>query len=274
MTGFTYRGLHSIRDIGIVFKTLARPPCPPPRIKNETVPYLDGSIDYSSENGRIYYDDKVVEIELSVVEKNLMALHEKITKVVSWLAGGYSALVFDDMPFTVWNAIPVSLDSIAPELARVGKTTVQFRCTPFNNAIFDSSGPVLGSDILLGSDIPIGFGENMEADLQNGQNILDFPYVGTAYSSPKIVFTNTSATSVTVSCNGKTITYNGDVDGLIIDCKRFSCIINDTDVSFNASGDYFEFSPQQSNRITFTIDASAHVEVIYDLSYFYGVTGL
>ena len=274
MTGFTYRGLHSIRDIGIIFKTVARPPCPPPRIKNETVPYRDGSIDYSSENGRIYYDDKLLELELSIADKSLIPLHEKITKVVSWLAGGYSALVFDDMPLTVWNAMPVRLDSIAPELARVGKTTVQFRCTPFNNAMFDSSGPVLGSDILLNSDIPIGFGEEIEFDVQNGQSTIDFHYIGTAYSLPKLVFSNTTATTVTVTCNGKTISYDGDIDGLVIDCKRFSCLYNGADVSSNATGDYFEFSPSQSNQIKITCNAAAHVEVIYDLSFFYGVTGL
>lgn len=274
MTGFTYRGLHSIRDIGIIFKTVARPPCPPPRIKNETIPYRDGSIDYSDEHGRIYYDDKVLELELSIVDKGIIPLHEKITKVVSWLAGGYSDLIFDDMPLTVWNAMPVSLDAIAPELARVGKTTVQFRCTPFNNAMFDSGGPVLGSDILLNSDIPIGFGEEIEFDLQSGQNTLDFSYIGTAYSSPQLYFTDTTATTVTVTCNGKTISYDGDIDGLVIDCKRYSCLYNETDVSSNAAGDYFEFSPGQSNQIKITCNAAAHVEVIYELSFFYGVTGL
>ena len=150
MTGFTYRGLHSIRDIGIVFKTESRPILPPPRILNETVPYRDGSIDYSMQNGRIYYDDKIMELQISIVGRNLKTLHEKISKVVSWLAGGYGELIFDDMPLTVWHAMPVNLNAIAPELAKVGKTVVQFRCKPFNTTIIDSLGVFLGDSVPLG----------------------------------------------------------------------------------------------------------------------------
>lgn len=274
MFGFTYRGLHSIRDIGVVFKTVSRPIVAPPRITGEDVPYRDGSVDFSSENGRIYYDDKVLELQISIVDKNLPALHKKITKVVSWLVGGYADLIFDDMPFTVWRAMPINYDTIAPELARVGKTTVQFRCRPFNQAIFNNTGPMLGSNIPLGSDIRIGFGKESEFTLQNGRNELDLIYIGTAYARPKLVFSETTATSVTVTCNGRTISYSGDIANLIIDCEKYVCYQGGADDSANAQGEYFELSPNQPNQLTVTCNAPAHLQVIYDLSFYYGVTGL
>lgn len=274
MTGFTYRGLHSARDIGIVFKTRARPTLPPPRISSETVPYLDGSIDYSFQNGRIYYDDKVLELDIAIVGTNLKSLHEKINRVVVWLAGGYAPLIFDDMPLTVWNAMPISVDSIAPELARVGKTTVQFRCAPFNTAIFDSAGPRLGSGIPLGADIPIGYGSERVYTLTSGTNTIDFDYFCTAPSRPQLVFTDTSASAVSVQCNGRMISYIGEMGGLTINCANYTCLLNSADVSYNASGDFFEFAPDKDNSLNITINASARLEVIFELSYLYEVTGI
>lgn len=155
--GITYRGIHS-SDVGLIAKVVTKPAAPPVRVIEETVPYRDGSVDYSESGGRLFYDDKIMEIEFKAIGPELSRTEYIVSKAVNWLMGGFGDLILDSAPLTKWIAKPIELSDIATELYRVGSFTVQFRCKPFNQLVFDSLGPELDCDIQLDSDVPIGYG--------------------------------------------------------------------------------------------------------------------
>lgn len=275
MMGITFRDKHSARDIGVAVKTVARPVMPPPRIVEDSVPYEDGNIDFSELGGRVFYDDKVVEIEISIVGKELTSLHRKISKVAGWLSGGYGYLIFDDMPYTVWIASPVNTSSIAPELQKVGKTTVQFRCRPFNRLLFSSLGIPLDSYVPLDSDIPIGYGDESIIQLKPGMNKIEYDYIGTAPTKILTRITGTSTGGVTIFNEAKpdkVISYQYPFNELFINSESWVCIADEKDVTEKVSGDYgvLEFSPGiNSINVMFTGIEEAVLQFDFFANYLY-----
>ena len=165
--GITFRGKHS-NDIGVIVKTVGRPFSPPVKQIDEEVQYRDGNIDLSETGGRLYYEDKVLELEFQMICPDNIALQRSASKLVNWLSGGYGELIFDDMPTVKWIAKPVDLDDMKIELYKNSKATVQFRCRPFNDWRYNSSGIPLDSDIILDCDLPIGMGDENEISFQAG----------------------------------------------------------------------------------------------------------
>lgn len=271
MSGITFRGKHSGRDFGLAVRTVSRPIIAPVRTSFETVPGRDGSIDYSELYGRVYYDDKLTEIEISVVAKDIVKLHQKITKTVEWIAGGYGDLLFDDMPNIVWRAFPVSVNDIAPELQRVGKTVIQFRCKPFNRLLWSSKGLEIDSDIPIDSDVPIDFGDDSEYALSNGTNTIVYQNISTVPVSPVFCVTG-NISSLVIECGGKTLSYRGGFTSLSIDCDRWETLDGDTDVSYNTTGEYPELLPGE-NTMTVITDGAGQLIIDFYPQYLYGDDG-
>lgn len=272
-TGFTFRGKHSGRDIGVTVRTVSRPVLPRQKEVTEDIPYMDSVLEYTDAGGRAYYQDKVLEIEISVVEDDLKTLQKKISKVASWLNGGFGHLIFDDMPYICWIALPVDVDGIAPELARVGKTIVQFRCRPFNELIFSSDGIPLDCDIPLDSDIKIGFGEENEADLTNGENIITLDYIGTAPVRAVLHFEG-AFSAVSVALEEKQLTFHppSPVTLLDIDCATYTCICGAVDMTKYSDGEYPELHAGE-NELHITCIGSGTLRLKYNYKYLYGDEG-
>lgn len=112
--GITFRGKHS-NDIGVIVKTVGRPFSPPVKQIDEEVQYRDGNIDLSETGGRLYFEDKVLELEFQMICPDNIALQRSASKLVNWLSGGYGELIFDDMPTVKWIAKPVDLDDMKIE---------------------------------------------------------------------------------------------------------------------------------------------------------------
>ena len=269
MIGFTFRGKHSRRDMDIVFRTRARPIIPPVRVIEETIPYEDGSLDYSEQNGRLYFDDKVIELEITVIRNNLKSLHQQISKVVSWLSGGFGDLIFDDMPYVIWTAKPVNIDSISPELMRVGKTVIQFRCHPFNRLIFSSYGIPIDSAIPLESGIRIGYGgENYHA-LITGENEIEMEYIGNAPVRPTICFTG-EINNLTIICGEFKLSFEGMADGLQLDCKNRTATIGEQNVTEQTTGEFLELQSGNNNIVISCGSGSGSVFFDYYPQFLYG----
>ena len=259
-----------MRDMYVWIKTINRPIMPPVRTAEESIPYKDGTIDYSEQNGRLYYEDKVLELEISLVDKDLRQLHRHISRVIAWLAGGYGDLIFDDMPLVVWRVRPMELDGVVPELQRVGKTVVQFRCKPFNKSIFSSKGIPLDSCLPLDSEIPLDYGSESELPLVSGGQTIEHPVRGNAPVAPVFVITG-AMSSISIACNGCALTYNGvSFNEMILDCEEWSAKVDGVDVSALVSGDYPELLPNQINTITVTTDGSGTLSIVYFPQFFYG----
>lgn len=274
MTGFTYRGKHSWRDFRLRMRTKNRPVVPPKRVIEEEVPYLDGSLDFTEANGRAYYGNKVLELELSLVRSGLKQLNRGITEIVEWLTGGYDALVIDDMPYVEWLAMPVNVADIVPELMQVGKTIVQFKCAPFNQLIFSSLGIPLGSRVRLGDPIKIGFGAENYVDLMPGENEITLHNIGTQPTAPRIRFTGIGINSLRIEGENGALSYEGNAHGLVIDCAAKVCLSGkqQIDVTGNSAGEFLELAPGD-NRITLSVNAAGSAVFEYAYQYLYGDVG-
>ena len=90
MYGVRFRNTHS-RDVGLLAKTGKRPAAPPVRTVEETILYRDGNLDYSEQGGRLFYDDKLVEVEFTAIAKELSDTDRLIAAAVKWLSGGCSS---------------------------------------------------------------------------------------------------------------------------------------------------------------------------------------
>lgn len=218
--GIRFRGQHS-DNFGIVVKTIGRAITPPVKQLDEEVDYRDGNIDFSEAGGRLYYEDKVLELEFSIIASDTTKLNIIVSKIVSWLSGGYGELIFDDMPFVFWVAKPVDIDDLTLNLYRNGKTKVQFRCHPFNKWKFDSKGIPIGSNYLLGTEIPIGLGNENEIIFGAGRIVKTLDYVGSAPVRPivKIEPKNT-VTGFSLTVNGIKAECSKMVQNCEIDCEN------------------------------------------------------
>ncbi len=274
MTGVTYRGKHSYRDMGVTVKTISRPVMPPVRTIEEEMKHSDGNLDYSDYLGRLYYSDKLLELEISIAGNDLNSLHKRISDVVNWLAGGYDDLIFDDMPSILWRARPLEIEDIAPQLGRVGKTTVQFRCKPFNKSRYSTRGVPLDSYIPLDTDIPLGFGDESEVEFAKGGRTFNYEYKGSAPCQPVLYIEAPSGCSnFSITCGENTLSYNGAFTMLKLDCEnwRATDLSNDgaLDVSSGTAGDYLELFPG-TNEITITADKGGVVIFDFSPNFFYG----
>ena len=81
--GITYRGKHS-DEFGTIVKTVGRPIIAPVKQVDEEVAYRDGNVDYSEAGGRLYYEDKVLELEFTIRAMNTTELHKKVSRMINW----------------------------------------------------------------------------------------------------------------------------------------------------------------------------------------------
>ena len=267
--GMTFRGIHSMRDMHVGTRIVSRPICPPVRTITEDIPYMDGSLDYSEEGGRLFYDDKVVDVEISVIAGNPAQLNGRISKVVSWLNGGYSDLIFDDMPEVSWTAKPVQMDSVAAELQRVGKSTIQFRCKPFNKAIFLASGIKLDDKVPLSSNIPIGMGTSAHT-WSGTEDSYTLTYDGTAPVAPLITVSGSGLDSISITIGKAEISYQRAFVKLVLDSANWTATDSGIDVTANVSGDYPELMPGE-NVVKISSNTGGEIMIDYRANYLYGL---
>lgn len=268
MYGFTYRNIHS-GSFGLIIKTKTRPVAPPVKNSIEEVTAIDGTVDYSDCMGRLYYNDKILEVGFTYPGKDMNDLHKQISKVVQWLSGGYGELIFDDMPNVRWIARPIDLQALTVKHIRCGTSTVQFRCEPFNELIYDSTGIPIGSDIPIGSNTDIGFGEDSLHNLASGTNNITYNYIGNANVMPVLHFIG-HFEGISVECNGRTFEYSDSIEELYIGGKNHICTSNDgADVSENSNGEYIEFKPAD-NEIIVKCTGGGTMEIIHNAKYYYG----
>lgn len=77
----------STEDLGI-FVTEGNPGAPAPRIITETVPYRDGSYDFSRADGSLHYDDRVMQYSFAVKGVTPEETQDRISGVLAWLNSG------------------------------------------------------------------------------------------------------------------------------------------------------------------------------------------
>lgn len=275
MYGFTYRGRHS-SEFGLLMNTKDRPVMPPMRKEKATAMYRDGDVDYSNSGGRIYYDDRIVKLTLTVIKPELRQTHDTVSKIVSWLSGWYDELIFDDMPYTVWLARPEDLGSIEASLHRIGKFTVQFRCKPFNRDILDFAPVKVGAKVPIGRMIPINYQCDTEISFESGAKEISFNNVGDAPTYPIInisALKDSYISSIQIELNGCMLAYKKIFSEISFDCFFWRAMSGGEEVTSAVSGDYPELIPGE-NKITITASDSGKLTINGYPQYLYGAGGL
>lgn len=279
--GFFYREMHTHRDLGLRTKIVSRPVMPPLRSVTETLPGRDGMLDFSVIGGRQRVDDKVLEIEIGIIGRDNSELNEKLSRIGRWLGwkkphnqyrDGYEPLIFDDMPYIKWMVRPVNLNSSFNELFRVYKTTLQFRCKPFNFFLYDSSGIPLDSAFPLDSKIPVGYGEGLEniavdSAFAQGKTVSVMNY-GAAPVLPVIDLIG-SFSAVRLESYSGYCQWNGQTSRLRIDGVNGTVTSGDQNMMQYFTGDFIELEPGM-NQLETRITGMGQMKIWYETQFFYG----
>ncbi len=266
--GITYRNKHSSEFCTIV-KTVGRPIIAPVRQKDEEVPNRDGNVDCSESGGRLFYDDKVLELEFLLVTPSDTELHRQATRFINWISGGYGELIFDDMPYTVWIAKPVDIDKLAIELYKNSKIKIQFRCRPFNKFLFDSDGIPLDSDVILDSDVPIGFGDENEIEFSAGSSSYTFEYLGSAPVRPVLhISLEPTVQQFIMTMGGVTLTIT-PASGAVVN-KVYIIDCENGDMPEDVIGDFCELKPGENEINIQSIGGAGNVFFEYRHNFIYG----
>lgn len=294
--GMTFRGRHCT-EFGIVVKTKSRPAAPPVRTVEETVPFRDGAVDCSRQGGRLYYEDKLLELEVTIPRTATAKTQEAVSEVVAWLYGSdgwYGDLIFDDMPYIIWEARPLELSEVAMELSRIGRVTVQFRCRPFNKLRYQSTGILLEDMLPLGATVRLEYGADAEMEFSNlaekNPDPVAYAYIGSAPVAPMITVCGnpTIDDSVAVRVNDRSVTYNMDLQGAEksfvcwkIDCETWRSYVvaedgSTAEMTRYVSGEYPELRPGE-NWVSVTTPGTSvdvvRVEICCEPRFLYGDVG-
>lgn len=246
MNGLSFNGIHC-SEYGLVMRSKNRPILPEPKIVAEDIPHRDGELDYSAVNpdGRIKYKPVTFDIEFSFAEKNMANVRAKAHQIALWLSCGEAQLCFDDDPCKYWMAKVVNKLDLANEMISLRTFTAQFRCFPY--AFNNNETSITYEDITAPAD-----------------RVINNP--GT-FVMPRIKVTGSFST-LTLSCGGKTLTYNDALDNAEIVIENFHCI---KDGSINAgnklSGQFFEFANGNNTLSIGGTDLNIDVTVSFRAQY-------
>jgi len=247
MLGFVYGNKHS-SDFSIIAKSVNRPILPALRKRELIVPGRHGTYDF----GNNTYDNRSISVLLQYVGKSFNDLRIRARDIAAWLSSlAYAALTFDDETDKYYLA--KCYDALELEtLFRSGAATVQFECQPF--ALYQESS---GEDLTWGTALPWGSEYTWDNLAQHtvavtGDMDFDIDYFSTqelglgspAGSKFNIVITG-SFTNITITLNGKTLTYTGPVTSqtIVINNVDATVKISTTNELSKCTGDFLSLKP-------------------------------
>jgi len=202
MKGITFNFKHSFSDFNLILndKKIGTPS--KKKIKID-VPFMNGVYDFSTigSNGEMTYNQRVIEVKLTLIAYSKAKLHSDLTKITEWLQDiGQSKLIFDDIKDYYFLAeIEEGIGIL--ESNKIAEITIKFIAEPFK----------IGTSIEGTNQLWDTF--NFETDyLQN----TDFNIIGseniTIYNPGRSVSPMISASvAMSVIINGDTFSlYQGD----------------------------------------------------------------
>lgn len=241
--GFTYKNTHS-STYGITMSTDNRPALPGVKVVSFSPQYMDGTLDYSSINGRYNYEDKVIQLKLQFKASGLSELVTKVQSIAKWLSGS-GVLKFDDTPDRYYNARVLQTVDFAPKLfGYYGEMTVSFRCEPFsiNDTEFDETYE-------LTADTPL---------------TVSCPNNGDITVYPEIYVQNGGNGTFTANF----FSYTGQLGDLIIDGEAREVTHGGGFVT-NQSNLYFPELHKGSNSLTLQCTVAVTVNIVYAEKYLF-----
>lgn len=154
--GISVEGYHSLDDFG--WRLTDRNETPPKlRQTKVTVPYSNGSLDYTGVYGEAFYDEKQITYTFTKTFAGVNEMMEGVREFVAWLSGIYNAEIHDSMFSEFHNTGSCSDTSWEHSksgiMARVSAT---FDLYPFMRADDESTATlIVGTNYVINEGRPV-----------------------------------------------------------------------------------------------------------------------
>ncbi|WIF94312.1 distal tail protein Dit [Caminicella sporogenes] len=213
MLGFTFNGKHS-SEFGLIMKSINRSLLPQRRITEEVV--INRHSSYKFENG---YSDRIIQIQCSLADRDIGLRRQKLREIAGWLSIE-GQLIFDDEPDKYYigrldSEIGLTVNTL------FDRFTLNFRCKPFAKSTYINEYVILDSDVVLYSDIPVGY------DLQNNfyvtNNVNGKIYNFGTYETDMIVEIDGTAKQIIIGTDTETFTINNIAEKTYVDTENMIC---------------------------------------------------
>lgn len=271
--GFRYCGKHSYEEYGLIVRTVNRPLLAGQKTVQQDKAFDDGKADYTAVNlrDRALFDNKTITVECKFgTPAGFEELQRRTARISAWLSnvrGGFSPLIFDDMPMIAWQVKPTNNIPVEFQFAAAGSFQITFECEPFNSYIFDSSNIPLDADIPLDSEFQLGGAVPLDREAH-------VTWYSTSAPCRPVLLIKGMGDSITIACNGCTLAYGKPWSGeLTVDCASMKLWLNGNLLE-GVTGSYFEFFG--GDNVVDIIAPSAGmapkgtVEAVYPYNVFYG----
>ncbi|WP_418389529.1 hypothetical protein [Adlercreutzia sp.] len=154
--GISAGGYHSLDDFG--WRLVDRDETSPKlRQTKVTVPYANGSLDYTGVYGEAFYDDKQITYTFAKDFKGLDDMNEGIREFVEWLSGIYNTDIHDSMFDEFHNHGSCTSTDKKPTKSGVYATvTATFDLYPFMVADDESTSTlIVGTNYVINEGRPV-----------------------------------------------------------------------------------------------------------------------
>lgn len=220
LRGFTFNGKHN-NDIGVVMHSKSIQPPPKKKVK-ESVPYMNGSYDFSTigSNGEQTFSEREITIVFGLPAETKEQLQVLYSSTLEWLEDvGKQQLKFDVIKDYYYMA-EVEETSSFEEVMNFGVLTVKFIADPFKMSV-----DYVGSDIWDTFNFEEDYAQSNEFNINGSENIL-------LYNPRRSVNPIINCTvPMTVIQNGKTYNlYAGDnkIYGFRLNSLANNIVVNGT----------------------------------------------
>lgn len=266
--GFTLDGV-AAKDLNIVMgRDSDRPIAPSTVDRFLSIPGRNGILSFGSDVGARYFN-----LVCNVITKDYRTLQAATERVASVLLDGYGKpkqikLVFDARPdryYLVKYSGSLTIDRLfgygqfSLPLVTIGE--------PFARSLTNSGdGVKWGSQVTWGSNVRWGDAWAYHA---NGSGTVDINNWGTMIVKP-VIEVNGSFSTLSLSCNGKTLNYNTTLnnDMLAINCESMTIKQGSNNMLNYMTGDFIELAAGV-NKVTISgTSLNADVSFKFNAKYF------
>ena len=162
MITFSFNGLDSYSEFGIISKSDDRALLPSMRKRELAIPQKHGTYDFGGNT----FNNRAITVQLSYIGTSFNELRLRARDIAAWLSQtSYKELIFSDEPDKYYLAKiydPVGLENFF----RLGKATIQFECQPFALYVVTSAEDVyLDDGVPLDADIILDSGDDYKISL-------------------------------------------------------------------------------------------------------------
>lgn len=166
MNEIKFNGLWSYTDLGLLMTSyLAQPPAPN-IVKGTSVPYQNGSYDFTSLYGETSYSERTISVSFEIVTQNMAMAQSKYTQLIAWLMTNDKApLIYSLEPGYYYSAKVESAPSWE-SLFEDGALTIVFTAYPFKLSVDN-----VGADVWDNFNFETGYSQITKFNVVGQQSI-------------------------------------------------------------------------------------------------------